>query len=160
MKKLITIILLLVSSNAHAKSLFPPECPLKGNGEIIQEPERWADNCFQAINGRAPEENFGESMTIYKDINLDGVNERLEIRGTGNSIKQIYIFSITKNNYRYMGELNAHPQFKVKLNLKREPVILNTYRAGSGDIYTQEIQYKENEFSVVNEISVKSGIDK
>ena len=64
-----------------AEPNFPPECPAKGSMEIIAKPTLWADSCFKALNGRLPSEfNIGETSSVYRDIDLDGTAELLEIQ--------------------------------------------------------------------------------
>jgi hypothetical protein len=100
--------------------------------EVVDDPVKWADSCFQAVNGRLPSsQSSGETDSMYRDLNLDGVEEHLEIRGVGNKLKQIYVFQKAGASFRYMGRLNAHPEFFVARDSSNHLVILNVYRAGA-----------------------------
>ena len=134
-----------------AQADFPPECPRKGNLEIIESPSNWADQCFKAINGRLPSlANPGETDLAYRDIDLDGVAERLEIRGTGNAMKQIYVFKTSAEGFLYVGELNAHPRFEVITDREGKPLLKYIHRFGVDDLREQQIRYQNGEFIVIN----------
>ena len=84
---------------------FPPECPKQAIEGVIEDPGSWADRCFMAVNGRLPNaEQIGESDSDYRDLDLDGDEELLEIRGVGNARKQIYVFRPTESGFEYLGE--------------------------------------------------------
>ena len=100
-----------------------------------------------AMNGRVPDaKNIGESGSEYRDIDLDGTPERLEIRGTGNASKQIYVFRRTESGFEYMGELNAHPSFVVFLDARGVPTIEYQHRFGADDVQTKHVQYIDGSF--------------
>lgn len=83
----------LAACNLQAASSFPPECPQRGTLQIQKDPAAWADQCFAAINGRLPQaDRIGKADSAMRDVDLDGVDERLEIRGVGNPTKQIYVY--------------------------------------------------------------------
>lgn len=134
----------LAACNLQAASPFPPECPQRGTMQIQQDPAAWADQCFAAINGRLPQaDRIGETDSAMRDVDLDGVDERLEIRGVGNSIKQIYVFKATARGYAYVGKLNAHPSFIVALDASGIPTISYTYRSVASSLSTIRIQYRD-----------------
>jgi hypothetical protein len=147
------IALLAACVTIHAaESFFPPECPTKGSLEVVDDPVKWADTCFQAVNGRLPlSQASGETASMYRDLNLDGVDEHLEVRGVGNKLKQIYVFQKLADSFRYMGRLNAHPEFYVARDRNNRLVILNVYRAGANKVYLQQIEYMDGEFSLVRQ---------
>jgi hypothetical protein len=154
MRKLILITMLLLTAKvaSGAEPDFPPECPGKGTMEAVDNPSEWADQCFKAVNGRLPSANNpGEIDSIDRDIDLDGTLERLEIRGVGNKLKQIYVFQNSNRIFKYMGVLIAHPEFFVAKDQDNQTVLLNIYRSGVGMVYFQRIQYVEREFIVVRE---------
>ncbi|HET8695967.1 MAG TPA: hypothetical protein VFO94_00695, partial [Gammaproteobacteria bacterium] len=110
-------------------------------------PATWADQCFAAINGRAPRPgSVGEADSAMRDVDLDGVAERLEIRGVGNSIKQIYVFKVTERGLLYLGELRAHPAFTVAPDANGTPTISYLYRAGVDNVSRKTIQYRDGEY--------------
>ncbi|MDM3870717.1 hypothetical protein QSV34_05060 [Porticoccus sp. W117] len=117
---------------------------------VIEDTSKWADVCFRAVNGRDPNRDLGEAKTIYRDVDLDGVREKLEIRGTGNRLKQIYVFKLAESGYLYTGCLPAHPSFFVAKNMNDEVLILNVFSMGSGHIELQEIKYIDNEYKIVS----------
>ena len=128
------------------------ECPTRGSSETVQDPAMTADRCFVAGSIRLPDaEHLGETASQLRDIDLDGVPERLEIRGAGNASKAIYIFRESPAGYRYLGELNAHPMFFVARDHENKLVILNFLRQGAGEVYLQYIEYLDDEFKVVRQ---------
>ncbi len=148
----IMALLLLTRFADGAELALPSECPAKGNMETVQNPSDWADQCFKAINGRLPEsQTLAETASSNRDVDLDGVPERLEIRGTGNKLKQIYVFRVSSADFRYMGMLTAHPEFFVARDAENNLMILNIYRAGVDDIFLQRIHYVDGEFVVLRE---------
>ena len=129
-----------------AKQEFPPECPKEGTGENVSDPHAWANRCFKAVNGRDPNPDvIGESTTLYRDIDLDGENERLEVTGVGNSFKQIYVFKISGKQNHYMGELNANLSLKA-VEENGKPVIEFIYRMGVDHLELVRMQYVDNAF--------------
>lgn len=125
----------------------PPECPRQGALQIVEDPAAWADRCFAAINGRTPNpEHAGESHSEMRDIDLDGVKERLEVRGVGNSVKQIYVFRVTERGHSYLGELNAHPSFTVAFDSAGVPTISYLIRAGADSATLKRIQYRNGNY--------------
>lgn len=154
MRKLASRIVLIAAciDTWAAEPFFPPECPVRATFEIVDDPSKWADTCFQAANGRLPSsEASGETGSIYRDLNLDGTDERLELRGVGNKLKQIYVFDRADRGFRYIGRLNAAPNFYVARDESNRLVILNIYRAGANEVYLQQIQYQDGEFAVVQQ---------
>lgn len=140
----ITYAALGVATWSAAASPHPQECPRRGTLEVVTDPAAWADQCFAAINGRAPQSGpIGEAASVTRDIDLDGVAERLEIRGVGNAIKQIYVFQVTQRGFAYLGELSAHPSFTVAPDRGGTPTITYTYRFGPDDLQTRRIQYRD-----------------
>jgi hypothetical protein len=100
-----------------------------------------------AANGRLPEAgNISESDFDYRDIDLDGAPERLEIRGTGNASKQIYVFRQTEGGFEYLGRLDAHPSFVVSLDARGVPTIEYQHRFGADDVQSKRIQYIDGTF--------------
>lgn len=140
-------VLALIFGGSNAEPYFPPECPSEGTMEVTRDPSAWADKCFQATNGRLPShQHRGETVSLSRDIDLDGIPELLEVRGVGNKIKQIYVFRNSDEGYKYLGKLNAHPEFFVGFNSENELIILNFYRAGVNEVYRQQIQYIDRSF--------------
>ncbi len=147
----------LTSLSIHAEPQFPPECPPQGTLEIVESPAEWADQCFAAINGRNPDPHFiGESTSLTRDIDLDGVDERLESRGTGNSVKQIYAFRVAERGFVYLGELNAHPSFTVSRDAAGTPTISYIYRSGVENLSLVRIQYRDRKFVQISSESVRT----
>lgn len=144
-----TSILLLALNVSAAEVAFSPECPTRGSMEIVENPNVWADQCFQAVTGRLPSYS-GEASSEDRDVDLDGSLERLEIRGTGNASKQIYVFSRLEAGFQYMGELTAHPSFDVIPDENGKATIVYVHRFGADDIREQRLQYIGNEFVLVN----------
>jgi hypothetical protein len=94
-----------------------------------------------------PEPKYiGEASLLMRDVDLDGVDERLESRGTGNSVKQIYVFRVTGRGLVYLGELNAHPSFTVARDAAGTPTISYIYRSGVDDLSIVRIQYRDDMF--------------
>ena len=119
--------------------------------EVVDDPIKWADRCFEAINMRQPNtEIVGEKRSMYRDLDLDGIEERLEIRGTGKQ-KQIYTFRVHGQSYSYTGVIIAHPSFFIARDENNDLVLLNIYRAGFGEVYLQYIQFKDDEFIVTRQ---------
>lgn len=132
--------------------VLPPECPLEATFEIVEDPAHWADQCFLAFNTRLPDRSIvGEAETEYRDIDLDGVDERLEIRGPGNASRSIYIFEQGEDGFRYIGTLRAHPSFVVVPDANGVPTIEYSHRVGVDDIRLVRIQYIEGRFVDVSE---------
>ena len=129
---------------------FPPECPSAGTMEIVADPGTWADRCFQATSGRPPS-NSHETSTLRRDIDLDGTLELLEVRGVGMALKQIFVFSQSEDGFRYIGELHAHPSFRVVPGPDKKATILNRYRSGAANVFLQEIQYIDGRFTLIKQ---------
>jgi hypothetical protein len=105
-----------------------------------------------AITGRLPDpNNLGETGSDARDINLDGTLERLEIRGTGNSAKQIYVFRRVGAAFEYLGRLDAHPSFVVEADTHGVPTIMYVHRFGVDDLRPKRIQYIDGRFVDVTE---------
>ena len=104
-----------------------------------------------SVNGRVPEaDHIGESSSEYRDLDLDGNEELLEIRGVGNASKQIYVFRPTESGFEYLGELNAHPSFTVSLDDRGIPTIEYEHRFGADDVKLKRIQYIDGVFIEVD----------
>jgi hypothetical protein len=124
---------------------------MRGTLEVLENPAAWADQCFAAVNGRMPQSaHLGETDSQMRDIDLDGVAERLEIRGVGNSIKQIYVFRATKQGFAYLGELDANPSFTVTRDATNTPTISYIYRSGVDDLSIRRIQYRDGQYLEVS----------
>ena len=137
----------LVAHSVQADRVFPPECPRRGTLEVVENPSDWADQCFAAFTGRMPEPgDVGETDSVMRDLDLDGVAVRLEIRGTGNSVKQIYVFKATTSGFIYLGVLDAHPSFAVARDGAGTPTISYVYRAGVDHQELKRIQYRDSEY--------------
>jgi hypothetical protein len=144
----------LIPCWAYAQQ-FSPECPREAITELIQEPRVWADRCFMAVNGRPPDSaNIGEADSDTRDIDLDGNPEHLEIRGTGNASKQIYVFRQVQAGFEYLGRLDAHPSFIVELDANGVPTIEYEHRFGADDIQSKRIQYIEGRFVEVEGVEL------
>jgi hypothetical protein len=102
-----------------------------------------------------PQSNRGETDSAVRDIDLDGVDERLEIRGVGNAIKQIYVFRPAERGYLYLGALDAHSSFTVAPDAAGAPTISYLYRAGSEDLSLKRIQYRDGRFVEVSSEKVR-----
>lgn len=103
-----------------------------------------------AVNGRLPEADAtGESSSDYRDVDVDGNEELLEVRGVGNASKQIYVFRPTESGFEYLGELNAHPTFAVSLDNRGIPTIEYGHRFGEDDVQLKRIQYIDGVFAEV-----------
>ena len=114
-----------------------------------------ADRCFVAGTMRLPNpEHVGESESQLRDIDLDGVPERLEIRGTGNASRAIYVFKPTGAGYTYMGILPAHPSFTVSVD-DGEPTISYIHRFGADHFELLKFRYRENEFVQISSERVR-----
>jgi hypothetical protein len=139
-----------------AQQEFPPECPSRGNLELIENPAAWADQCFAALNGRIPQlGQAGETDSVMRDLDLDGIEERLEVRGVGNSTKQIYVFKATERGFFYLGELTAHPSLTVAADAVGTPTISYRYRAGADDVSLKRIQYRDGEYVEISSEKVR-----
>ena len=126
---------------------FPPECPREATEGLIEDPSAWADRCFMAVNGRPPDtRNVGETDSVSRDLDLDGTPERLEIRGTGNASKSIYVFRQGDAGFEYLGRLDAHPSFTVRLDADGVPTIEYLHRFGVDDVRLKHIQYIDGRF--------------
>ncbi len=149
---LLPIIILSISTNAKAEeALFPPECPEKGTFNVVNNPKQWADKCFKAVNGRMPKKEHGETLSFTKDIDLDGVGELIEARGTGQASKTMYIFKIENSKYLYMGALNAYPEFEIYRDSTNKQVFISYYhRFGFEDGAIIKIIYKDYTFMKVD----------
>ena len=145
----------LVALPIGAQSQRASECPRQATLEVIVNPASWSDQCFAAVNGRMPQSNRGETDSAVRDIDLDGVDERLEIRGVGNAIKQIYVFRPAERGYLYLGALDAHPSFTVAPDAAGAPTISYLYRAGSEDLSLKRIQYRDGRFVEVSSEKVR-----
>jgi hypothetical protein len=149
MRKLAQIGALILTATVAgaAEPTFPPECPRAGSMEIIDNPSQWADQCFKAVNGRLPSSaSLGETSSEDRDIDLDGTLEHLEIRGTGNAMKQIYVFSESDMGFIYLGVLNAQPSFDVMTDLDGKATITYIHRFGADHSEERRIRYIGNEF--------------
>jgi hypothetical protein len=104
-----------------------------------------------AVSGRLPVEDLGETDTVYRDIDLDGTEERLEIRGTGNAAKQIYVFKEAGRGFEYLGRLNAHPSFTVTVDANGTPTIEYLHRFGADEVELKRIQYVNYHFVEVSD---------
>jgi len=156
--KLIGYLLLLVCLMpiASEKIDFPPECPTKAIPNVIEDTKIWADNCFKAITGRYPGPKWkGESSTLWRDIDLDGIPEILEIRGTGQKVKSIYVFKPSKLGFKYLGKLRVSPAFYVAKNKHGNTVIVDLHRLGDKDYVLVEIQYLDDEFQVISNTNLQ-----
>ena len=137
----------LVTQLGLAQATFPPECPKRGTLQPVVDPAAWADQCFAAVNGRPPRTGVvAETDSVMRDVDLDGVSERLEIRGTGNAIKQIYVFRSTPRGLIYLGELDAHPSFTVEADAEGVATITYLYRSGADHVELKRIQYRDSEY--------------
>jgi hypothetical protein len=152
-KQVHAVILMIFAPVAGAaEPAFPPECPSKGTMELVGNPAEWADQCFKAVNGRLPRnDDSGQTNSMDRDIDLDGIAERLEIRGVGNKLKQIYAFKGVDDGFRYLGKFDANPAFFVAKDQSNQTYLLNIYRMGAEAVYLQYIQYRDGEFVVVRE---------
>lgn len=92
---------------------------------------------------------------MYRDIDLDGTAELLEIRGVGNRLKQIYVFRQSENAFKYMGQLNAHPEFYVARDSTNKVMLLNIHSLGINEAYLQSIEYIDGEFKVFREVPIQ-----
>ncbi|MEM6543272.1 MAG: hypothetical protein AAF680_00110 [Pseudomonadota bacterium] len=145
----LSLLIGLLSSCALAQEV-PPECPRQATAGVIENPSSWADRCFMAVNGRLPEADAtGESSSDYRDVDVDGNEELLEVRGVGNASKQIYVFRPTESGFEYLGELNAHPTFAVSLDNRGIPTIEYGHRFGEDDVQLKRIQYIDVVFAEV-----------
>jgi hypothetical protein len=148
---IVYLFVMMLASLVQANE-FPAECPSKATYEIVDDPGAWADQCFRAMNGRLPSPyNVGESQTTARDLNSDGKLEHLEVRGTGNKLKQIYVFDETPDGYIYAGLLTASIDFEVVDEGQGLVVLTNLYRVGDSDVRLQRIEYHDGEFVVVAE---------
>lgn len=146
----------IVASAILAQSQPVPECPERGNFEVIVNPASWSDQCFAAVNGRIPQHGpAGETDSTMRDIDLDGIEERLEIRGVGNAIKQIYVFRAAERGFLYLGTLDAHPSFTVAPDAAGKPTISYIYRAGADDLSLKRIQYRDGRFVEISSEKVR-----
>lgn len=144
MKRGITLLVLLVAAN---DSLANTECPMHALEVPVLDPSDWADSCFLAVNGRRPNpKRAGESDKVLKDLDLDGVAERLEIRGVGNAAKSIYVFKPLEEGFRYLGAFSAHPRFDVARNASGVPVISYSHRLGSEEYVLVRYHYNGTHF--------------
>jgi hypothetical protein len=146
----------LVTQLGLAQAPFPPECPKRGTLQPVADPAAWADQCFAAVTGRAPQAGvMAETDSVMRDVDLDGVNERLEIRGTGNAMKQIYVFRPTARGLIYLGELDAHPSFTVEADPEGIATIAYLHRLGANHVELKRIQYRDNEYVEISSESVR-----
>ncbi len=143
----VTATCLLVTQLSFAQATFPPQCPKRGTLEPVANPAARADQCFAAVTGRTPRSGaIAETDSETRDVDLDGVGEHLAIRGTGNAVKQIYVFRSTTGGLIYLGELEAHPSFTVELDASGVPTISYFHRFGSDRVERKRIQYRDDEY--------------
>lgn len=156
MKKL-GLILIAACSLAEATEHpigYGDECPSKGTLDLVADAAAWADSCFSRTTGRRPEESEGESDRQFRDMDLDGTEELLEIRGTGNRSKAIYVFRNTADGFVYLGTLHANPAFEIERTDDSEIEYTYTHLQGLKDGVVKTIRYINNEFVTVSEESV------
>jgi hypothetical protein len=146
----------MVALPIGAQSQRPLECPRQAISEAIVNPVSWSDQCFVAVNGRMPQPGRGETDSVMRDIDLDGVDELLEIRGVGAAIKQIYVFRPAARGYLYRGVIDAHPSFTVAPDAAGAPTISYLYRAGIGDLSLKRIQYRDGRFVEISSEKVRA----
>ena len=89
---------------------------------------------------------IGDACSLVRDVDLDGIDERPESRGTGNSGKQIYAFRATERGFIYLGALDAHPSFTVTPDAASVPTISYVYRSDVENRSTVRIQYRAGSF--------------
>lgn len=156
MKNLLSLLVLplLVYASAAVADL-RPECPRHATTQAVEDPAAWADDCFEAVAGRAPDPARHETQTRMQDIDLDGRPERLEIRGTGQKLKQIYVFRPGGGKARYLGRLDAHPGFMVVPGSDGRATLLNVYTRGANVVVMQQIKHLEGEFRVVEQTRLR-----
>ncbi len=146
----------MANLSIRAQSQPASECPERGTFEVTVNPASWSDQCFAAVNGRIPQFGpVGETDSELRDIDLDGVDERLEIRGVGNAIKQIYVFRATERGFLYLGALDAHPSFTVAPDASGTPTLSYIYRAGADDLSLRRIQYRDGRFVEISSEKVR-----
>ena len=146
----------LVTQAGFAQPTLPPECPKRGALQPVEDPVAWADQCFAAATGRVPGAgSTAETDSVMRDVDLDGVNEQLEIRGTGNAIKQIYVFRPTARGLIYLGKLDAHPSFTVEADAEGVATIAYLHRFGADHVELKRIQYRESEYVEISSESVR-----
>ena len=121
------------------------ECPRAGTGEVVSDPAVVVDRCALAVTFR----NDPRVPAIYRDIDLDGSVERIEVGTSGNSSAAMYVFREAENGFVYLGLLNAHPSFRVNRDAAGVPTIEYVLRFGADDLRLQRIQYIQGEFQSV-----------
>jgi len=145
----------MMAASVDAQSQQAIECPRQATLEVIVNPASWSDRCFASVNDRMPLRGHGETDSATRDVDLDAVDERLEIRGVGNAIKQIYVFRPAAGGYLYLGTLDAHPSFTVAPDADGAPTISYLYRAGIEDLSLKRIQYRGGRFVEVSSEKVR-----
>jgi hypothetical protein len=152
----VAVTCLLMTQLSLAQETLPPQCPKRGTLEVVANPAAWANQCFAAVNGRTPRSgSIAETESVTRDVDLDGIGERLEIRGTGNAMKQIYVFGSTAQGLIYLGELDAHPSFTVEADAEGVATISYLHRFGSDRIELKRIQYRDNEYVEISSEKVR-----
>lgn len=151
--QVVFILLTVVCPIFAGAQSFGPECSTEGTLEIVEDTASWADNCFAAITGRYPStENIGESRTLMRDIDLDGTDEVLELRGTGNITNPIYVFKKTDEGNLYLGHLIANTTLEVVPDESGNPIIQYMYRFSTYDPLLVEVHYVDREFVTIQDL--------
>ena len=65
------------------------------------------------------------------------------------------MFQQFENAFKYMGQLNAHPDFYVAIDNTNKVILLNIYRLGINEAYLQSIEYIDGEFKVFSEVPMQ-----
>lgn len=130
---------------------FGDECPSKGTLETVADTDEWADSCFSRTTGRKPNKKQRESDRLFRDMDLDGTEELLEVRGTSDSSKTIYVFRSTTDGFAYLGALQAHPSFQIDRSADGVIEYIYFHVTGLNEGQLKRIRYIDREFITVSE---------
>ena len=130
---------------------FGDECPTKGTLEVVSDTDEWADSCFSRTTGRKPIKEQRESERMFRDMDLHGTEELLEVRGTGNSSKTIYVFHSTTEGFVYLGALQAHPEFQIDREADGAIEYIYFHGIGLNEGLLKTIRYIDNEYVTTHE---------
>ncbi|MDH3336843.1 MAG: hypothetical protein OER22_01715 [Gammaproteobacteria bacterium] len=130
---------------------FGDECPSKGTLDAVGDTDEWADSCFSRTTGRRSAKDHGESDRLFRDMDLDGTEELLEVRGSGNSSKTIYVLRSTTEGFIYLGALQAHPNFQIDRAADGSIEYIYFHGFGLNEGLLKKIRYVDDEFITVSE---------
>lgn len=147
---------LLVLGTAPGDRAVAADCPETGTFEVVEDTTFWTDRCYAALSGHLPVGgDVGDAETLDRDIDRDGTPERLEVRGSSDIDKLIWVFRRSPAGFRYAGRLSATPSFYVAWDSDDQLIILNVRRMGVDDVWLEHIRYADGRFEVVRRVPMQ-----